>query len=247
MQSASSSQIPAPPPAPTPVVAGGGQGTTRTTTTTNVIVTSSGELAIPRDPEALAALRNRQRKISDQLISASNRRKDVAQQLEKATDPANKKGLEQRLQVLDDRVARLEGELDQVGRAIAGAPAEALVGGTELSPRGASEAAQIVSVVVPSSLLFVLAMFAIGTWAKRNKRMTPPARSKEELDRLDRLEQAVETIAVEMERVSEGQRFVTRLLTEGRGGQAPAFGNGRDAEPLAIPRGTPRAGEQPGR
>jgi hypothetical protein len=33
-------------------------------------------------------------------------------------------------------------------------------------------------------------------------------------DRLARLEQAVESIAIEVERISEGQRFTTRLLTE---------------------------------
>ena len=32
--------------------------------------------------------------------------------------------------------------------------------------------------------------------------------------RLDRIEQAVEAIAIEMERVGEGQRFVTKLLAE---------------------------------
>jgi hypothetical protein len=32
--------------------------------------------------------------------------------------------------------------------------------------------------------------------------------------RLDRIEQAVDTIAVEMERIGEGQRFVTKLLAE---------------------------------
>lgn len=33
--------------------------------------------------------------------------------------------------------------------------------------------------------------------------------------RLDRIESMVETIAVEVERLSEGQRFTTRLLSEG--------------------------------
>jgi hypothetical protein len=32
--------------------------------------------------------------------------------------------------------------------------------------------------------------------------------------RLDRLEQAVDAIAIEIERISEGQRFVTRVLAE---------------------------------
>ncbi len=32
--------------------------------------------------------------------------------------------------------------------------------------------------------------------------------------RLDRMEQAIDSIAVEVERISEGQRFTTRLLSE---------------------------------
>lgn len=32
--------------------------------------------------------------------------------------------------------------------------------------------------------------------------------------RLDRIEQAIEAVAVEVERISEGQRFVTKLLAE---------------------------------
>ena len=40
--------------------------------------------------------------------------------------------------------------------------------------------------------------------------------------RLERMEQAIDAIAVEMERVSEGQRFTTKLLTE-RAGDRPAL------------------------
>jgi hypothetical protein len=39
--------------------------------------------------------------------------------------------------------------------------------------------------------------------------------------RLERMEQAIDAIAVEVERISEGQRFTTRLLSERNGG-APA-------------------------
>lgn len=34
--------------------------------------------------------------------------------------------------------------------------------------------------------------------------------------RLERMDQALEAIAIEVERISEGQRFTTRLLSEGR-------------------------------
>lgn len=42
--------------------------------------------------------------------------------------------------------------------------------------------------------------------------------------RLERIEQAVDTIAVEMERIGEGQRFVTKLLAE------------RPAQPIGEPK-----------
>ncbi|MGQ0642704.1 MAG: hypothetical protein ACT4P6_18325 [Gemmatimonadaceae bacterium] len=45
--------------------------------------------------------------------------------------------------------------------------------------------------------------------------------------RLERIEQAVDAIAVEVERLAEGQRFATRLLSEGGGARK---------EPLAIAR-----------
>ena len=43
--------------------------------------------------------------------------------------------------------------------------------------------------------------------------------------RLERIEQAIEAMAVEVERVSEGQRFVTKLLSE-RAKEAPGIGPG---------------------
>lgn len=41
-----------------------------------------------------------------------------------------------------------------------------------------------------------------------------PALPPEVTARLERMEQALDTIAVEVERISEGQRFTTKLLSE---------------------------------
>lgn len=49
----------------------------------------------------------------------------------------------------------------------------------------------------------------------RNPRIPP-----EVMHRLDRIEQAVDAVAIEVERISEGQRFTTKLLSEGE--SAPA-------------------------
>ncbi len=47
---------------------------------------------------------------------------------------------------------------------------------------------------------------------ERDGRVTPGERERDE--RLARMESAIETMAVEIERISEGQRFVTKLLSE---------------------------------
>jgi hypothetical protein len=49
------------------------------------------------------------------------------------------------------------------------------------------------------------------------------------------MEQSIEAVAVEVERISEGQRFVTRILTEGPA-HAQLNAAQRQAEPLGVPR-----------
>jgi hypothetical protein len=52
----------------------------------------------------------------------------------------------------------------------------------------------------------------------RRRKVPPPSREMASdrgfNDRLDRMERAIDTIAVEIERVSEAQRFVTKVLAE---------------------------------
>jgi hypothetical protein len=51
--------------------------------------------------------------------------------------------------------------------------------------------------------------------------------------RLERIEQAVDSIAIEVERISEGQRYTTKLMSESRG----AVGAGeRPSAPPTVPR-----------
>ena len=74
------------------------------------------------------------------------------------------------------------------------------------------------NVVVPavSVLTLVLALPISIALAKRILRRTPRATTvpSDVTMRLERIEQAVDTIAIEVERISEGQRFVTRIMAE---------------------------------
>jgi hypothetical protein len=64
------------------------------------------------------------------------------------------------------------------------------------------------------------AFIAIGfplarAWARRlDRRNATPAPDPEMRDRLERIEQAVDAIAVEVERISEGQRFTTKVIAD---------------------------------
>lgn len=75
--------------------------------------------------------------------------------------------------------------------------------------------AMVVAVVVGRPMVQALAKRADNN----SKRPQIPA---EVLTRLERMEQSIDSIAVEVERISEGQRFTTRLLSEVRGA-APAL------------------------
>ena len=67
-------------------------------------------------------------------------------------------------------------------------------------------------------------------WKRGSRKMTMAPAAPDSTERLERIEQAVDAIAIEVERVSEGQRFVTRLLSE----RAPAIG-AAPAQPVAVP------------
>jgi len=73
---------------------------------------------------------------------------------------------------------------------------------------------------------------AVNAWARKieneSKRPVIPG---EVLNRLERMEQSIDAIAVEVERISEGQRFTTRLLAESREPQALPSPSATDKAP----------------
>jgi multidrug efflux pump subunit AcrA (membrane-fusion protein) len=66
---------------------------------------------------------------------------------------------------------------------------------------------------------------------------TPPV-NREVVARLEAIEQAVESVAVEVERISEGQRFTTRMLSERTHEPAQDFAGNRERVPVDL-AGTP--------
>lgn len=62
-------------------------------------------------------------------------------------------------------------------------------------------------------IIVTLGFPLVRSWTRRRE-MEPPRVVFEIEQRLSRMETAIESMAVEIERVSEGQRFVTKLLAD---------------------------------
>lgn len=193
-----------------------------------IVVTGSDgvqqTLSIPMTGREVVALRRQRSELSSQLISASGRRHDLSQELNSAPAGPSRTGLEQRIEVLDKRILQLESDIAATGRQLSAAPLEA----TASSERfGANNDIpdNVAGITFVTLVLFPLAIvFARNLW-KRGSRMTSPAAPQQLAgdagQRLERLEQGVDAIAIEIERIAEGQRFVTRLMSEAQTGRLP--------------------------
>lgn len=83
--------------------------------------------------------------------------------------------------------------------------------------------------LLPAIVIIVLGLPLVRVLARRLDRRdvaSGPALAKID-ERLSRLETGVDSIAVEIERISEGQRYTTKLLAERTGARAsdPPFGS----------------------
>ena len=94
---------------------------------------------------------------------------------------------------------------------------------------------------VPIILFASMPIFGIGyplarAYAKRIEgRANAPSVPSDVAARLERMEQAIDSIAIEVERISEGQRFTTKLLAE----RVSPEGGGRTPGQLARPSDVP--------
>lgn len=180
----------------------------------------------------VAAIRAARTELSNQLQSAASRREQLVGELH-GTEGQVRAGLEQRLKVLDDRIAQLETDIATTGRQLTDA---SILPVSTSQPR----TERFMDRVDPDAIAaagFVLTLaFAIPlaiAWARmlwrRTSRAQQPAADAPSSERLERIEQAVDAIAIEVERISESQRFQTKLLAESQG--LPIFApSAREAE-----------------
>ena len=78
-----------------------------------------------------------------------------------------------------------------------------------------TEAMYLMTLGFGTAILIVLGLPLVRAFIRRQERvhLWPPGEAERDL-RLARMESAIEAMAAEIERISEGQRFVTKLLAE---------------------------------
>jgi len=184
----------------------------------------------------LEAARAQRRELLNQLERAEERRDDLQEALTQTpqSETVTRAGLEARLKDTDARIASLDAEIAASEQRVS--TAAAVPGATYEPPRpvvprtGPPEEAWVLG-----GMFIFLVMMPMAIAQARRIWRRPTATSTEmpaELtDRLNRLEQAVDAVAVELERVGEGQRYVTRVFTEQAGQRALGAGA---AEPLEV-------------
>jgi hypothetical protein len=80
----------------------------------------------------------------------------------------------------------------------------------------------MVEIVVPVAFFAMIATIFVGTpiakaYARRLDRQPAQLPNQTEMiARLERIEQSLEAVAMEVERIAEGQRFTTKLLSDAR-------------------------------
>jgi transposase len=186
---------------------------------------------ITGSPEAVyQALVHQRDELGNQMERLKDERRDITNRLrgEEPLADADKAGLEKRLTTIDGRIETLDKQIAGADAQVASAAAVpgAIVEHPPEPRHGPPE-----EVFVLGGIFMFVAILPISiAYARRIWRRSAAAvvaLPHDIVERFTQIDQAVESIAVEVERIGEGQRFITRVLSE----------QGRPALGEAAPRG----------
>lgn len=214
----------------------------------------TNRIQAPRTRAELDALVMRRGELRSQLSNAEERRTVLTEQASHAP-PEGRASMNQRVATLDARISQIEGQLLQIDEAISTGLANAdltqsleppMVSPAPLPPPS-PEAVVLVSppgAPIPINArtllaggLLTLSLLALIGWLAWRRAVATLTRSLRASTAgqpdMNQLQQSVDAIAIEVERISENQRYVTKLLNQ----QAPglALGSAVNAELERVP------------
>ncbi|MGH7654279.1 MAG: hypothetical protein ACREN6_06400 [Gemmatimonadaceae bacterium] len=210
-------RAPVAPAAPAAVIVGGRPG--------------APNIPIPLTAADVDALRDRVSELAGQRSSVNNQRANLARARRSAMAGPDAAGLDTHIAQLDARLSGIESDISDLGKAISAAPSGLTQTTSTGVPNrfGRPNAGEItaVSIVGIICVLMPLSIAFARVLLRRANRPAAPQIPKDVSERLERMEQGIEAVALEVERIGEGQRFVTQLMSD-------------RAQRAALPEGVPR-------
>jgi hypothetical protein len=200
--------VPTPPAPPsTPVIVGGGS-------------------LLGADPsQVLEAYRQQRSELRDQLERLEDQREELTEQLSTLTDAAAKTGLLNRIAAIDGRIVAVDKAIADADASVA--RAAAIPGAVVPEPPppqrdGPPEEFFVFLMVLTIFIGVPLAIaYARRIWKKSGT--TIAAIPQDIYERFNRIDQAIDSVALEVERIGENQRYVTKLVADQRAiGAGPA-------------------------
>lgn len=162
------------------------------------------------------AAKAQRRELGRQMDALDSRRSELSSQLQQSQVTAvDRKGLETQISDVDNQIVTLNKALSEADAQVAkaaGIPGAA-IDLPEPPRNGPPDAAWVLGgMFIVCAILPISIAFARRIWKRGGQVIA--AFPKEIAERMNRVEQIVESTAIEVERIGEGQRFMTRVLTE---------------------------------
>ena len=163
------------------------------------------------------ALRAKREVLGEYMGRLLNRRENVSERLnDPNVTPAEKAALEEHLQQLNSRIIDMEKQLhtaDAEVAAAAGIPGATVRQSRDVASSGPPDEMLIIGTVFSGIALVIIAIaYARRLWKGATTVVAHMPAAFEA--RLTRFEQSLDAVAIEIERVSEGQRFLTKVFGE---------------------------------
>ncbi|MEP6508361.1 MAG: hypothetical protein ABJC63_09070 [Gemmatimonadales bacterium] len=168
-------------------------------------------------PQAVyQAFKAQRRELSRQMDGLESTRSELSTQLqEPSVAGADRKGLESRITDVDGRISNLQKQMSDADAQVA---KSASVPGAAVDPpepprTGPPDEAWVLGgLFIVCAILPLSIAFARRIWKRGGTVIA--AFPTEIAERMSRVEQVVEATQIEVERIGEGQRFMTKVLTE---------------------------------
>jgi hypothetical protein len=208
----------------------------------------------PQTRADLDALVAQRQELRDQARDLSRRRNQLDEQQHVTSDPGAKQALQARMRDIDVRSARIESDLLRLDERIADAIARGVnvdqpqqpqqpqaiisippINIPEFGPPRGVDPDLLVGALVGEALAFVMVGVVIFQLGWKRIRAQLRRDTGDQSARLEKLQQAIDVIGVEVERISEGQRYVAKVVGDGHalgaGAAAPVGQKQKDAVP----------------